>query len=230
MRIKRVASWAIPLLVVVALAYLFGYSNFLTVKSIKVNEVAQRSDIQRVISSQSFNIKIGAKLARVNVRGAQKAISSIGWVADAKVSRNWITGRVSISANARKAVAAIASNSTSGALYVDSGGFIYQDPSITESLPVITIADSKLARAAAQFVTALPTYLLGEMKNLSLDGAGEFIMQENLGSKTLNIRWGSALDLDTKVKIYEKLIALPENKNAISIDLSDPKYPIVKNN
>ena len=230
MRIKRVASWAIPLLIVGALAYLLGYSNFLTVKSIKINEVAQRPGIQKVISSQSFNLKVGAKLARVNVRGAQKAISAIGWVAVAKVSRNWISGRVSISANARKAVATIASNSTTGALYVDSGGFIYQDSSINEVLPIITISDSKLARIAAQFVTALPFYLLGEMKNLSLDGAGEFVMQENLGSKTLSIHWGSGLDLDTKVKIYEKLIALPENRNAISIDLTDPKYPIVKNN
>ncbi|MFM7860679.1 MAG: hypothetical protein ACKO8C_04665, partial [Candidatus Nanopelagicaceae bacterium] len=46
--------------------------------------------------------------------------------------------------------------------------------------------------------------------------------------KVVRINWGSARDTEVKLKIYEALVALPENKDLKSMDLSDPTKPSVK--
>jgi hypothetical protein len=69
------------------------------------------------------------------------------------------------------------------------------------------------------------------MQSLSLTSDGNFLMKLSISSNTgsdLMVRWGNIGALQTKLKVYEKLIALPENKSITAIDLSEPKFPIVK--
>jgi cell division septal protein FtsQ len=231
MRIKRVAIWAVPLLVVGTLAYLLGYSNLLSVKQLEINELGQRPDAASVIARPDLNLKIGAQLARVNVRGAESALTKIGWVERSKVSRNWISGKVEISITARTPVAKVVAQDLGGDSYIDLAGKIYQDSSISKPLPVITIGDSKLASEAARFISTMPMIssdLLAKMKDLTLSAQGDFEMQVADLGHLISIRFGNGSDLAKKVEIYNRLIALPENKKVTSIDLSDPKYPIAK--
>jgi hypothetical protein len=101
-------------------------------------------------------------------------------------------------------------------------------------LPVINIADPKLALNAANFITKIPPELLTEMKSLDLSPTGTFDMALSRAGSPLGkggkvlIHWGSGEDLASKIKVYQKLILLPENNGISEIDLSEPKFPIVK--
>jgi cell division septal protein FtsQ len=231
MRIKRIASWAIPLLIVGSLAYLLGYSNLLSVKKLEIDELGQRPEVAKILARPDLNLKLGANLARVNVRGADSALANVGWVAKASVSRNWFSGKVHISITARKPVAKIVAQGLGGDSYIDLVGKIYQDSSVSDPLPAITIGDPKLSSEAARFISTMPSIssdFLGKMKDLTLSANGDFEMQVAELGHLVTIRFGNGMDLGKKVEIYNRLIALPENKKVTAIDLTDPKYPIVK--
>jgi cell division septal protein FtsQ len=231
MRVKRIATWAIPTLFIGGAAYLFGYSDLIQVKSISIYPETEVNRIQSVIEKPIFNIRTGAHLARVNVRGAESALKNIGWVEKASVSRNWISGKVSISIVSRKAIARVITDGAAESSLIDLNGFIYSDPEVTDSLPQISIANSKMSSLAASFITQIPADLTGQMQSLSLTSDGNFLMKLALPSKKgpdLMVRWGNIGELQTKLQVYEKLIALPENKSISAIDLSEPKFPIVK--
>ena len=44
----------------------------------------------------------------------------------------------------------------------------------------------------------------------------------------LTLRFGAANDVDLKIKVFKALVALEENKNISTIDVSAPHAPIVK--
>jgi cell division septal protein FtsQ len=231
MRVKRIAAWAVPTLLIAGAAYLFGYSDLIQVKSISISSTVQSPEIETVIAKPIFNLRVGAHLARVNVRGAESALRNIGWVERAKISRNWFSGKVSISVTGRKAVARVIADGAGENSYIDLNGFIYRDSAITDSLPQISIADSKMSAIAASFITKIPSELIAQMQSLSLTSDGNFTMKLSLASnkgQNLMVRWGNIAGLETKLQVYEKLIALPENKSITAIDLSEPKFPIVK--
>lgn len=226
--------WAIPTLIVCAAAYLLGYSNLIQVKSISISPASENEEITSVIEKPIFNLRVGKNLARVNVRGAEQALKGISWVEKATISRNWISGKVSISISGRKAIAKVLTPGQEGNTYIDFKGVIYKDPSVMADLPVITIADPKLALGAANFITKIPPELLKDMKSLDLSVNGTFDMVlSRAGSQIGNvgeilIHWGSGTDLEKKIKVFQKLILLPENNEISEIDLSEPKFPIVK--
>jgi cell division protein FtsQ len=228
MRIKRIASWVIPILLVAVLAYIFGYSNLLKVQSVEFNNSANTPEVQNLVASPKFNIRVGAKLARVNVRGAERAISGIGWVAQSKISRDWLHGRVEISVVGRKAIASIISKNLSSKSVMDLTGTIYEDPSDTQQLPAITISDPRMAALAATFITHIPASLIAEMRNLTLTNDGIFEMEVADSNGVKLIRWGDLQNLATKLRLFEKLNSLPENTKITFLDLSDPKFPVVR--
>ncbi|MEI9908175.1 MAG: hypothetical protein WDO06_10125 [Actinomycetota bacterium] len=46
--------------------------------------------------------------------------------------------------------------------------------------------------------------------------------------RTINIFWGDATSTKLKVRVFQSLIALPENVNISFMDLSAPHAPIVR--
>jgi hypothetical protein len=46
--------------------------------------------------------------------------------------------------------------------------------------------------------------------------------------RQITLRFGSADEVDLKVKVYKALVALEENKKVSTIDVSAPHAPIVK--
>ena len=125
MKYKRVLVWVLPSIVIALMAYLLGYSNFLEVKAIDRNLTTGYSedystdfkDLDSVINKAEFHLNLGAKLARVNVRGAEKALAEIPWVAKASVSRNWISGKVSINIEPRVPIAMVINQASGTATY-----------------------------------------------------------------------------------------------------------------
>ena len=237
MKYKRVLVWVLPSIVIALMAYLLGYSNFLEVKAIDRNLSVDYStdystdfkDLDGVINKPEFHLNLGAKLARVNVRGAEKALAEIPWVAKASVSRNWISGKVSITIEPRVPIATVINQASGTAAYIDKTGVVYRDPNFKGSLPSISISNSKNLERVAGFVAQLPSELIDEMKNLTLSASGDLEMQISNGNQSISVNWGDGSKFEAKWLILQKLILLPENKSLSEVDLSDPKNPLVRN-
>ena len=83
-------------IVLVAVAYVLGWSTLFTVSSIEIT--GSKTQI-------SSGIVKGQKLARVEPRAVAAQFEKLDWVSTARVTRNWINGKVSIELTERTPVA-----------------------------------------------------------------------------------------------------------------------------
>lgn len=201
--------------VVLAVAtYILGWSTLFTVSSVEIKG-----------SSAFLNtgITTGQKLARVEPRAVAAKFENLDWVADVKVSRNWINGKVTIDLIERTPIA-IYNNTV-----IDSTGksFVLRGPA---SSPLVEIQAVELTAAikAVTFFTSLPTDLKSTLTVVKVRSSGALVLEVDNAGKNLEIRWGNDGDNELKLKVYKALIALPENAAIKRIDVSAPHAPIVK--
>ena len=86
----------ISAVLLVGAAYVLGWSTLFTVSSIEIKGSS---------TQVSTGIVKGQKLARVEPRAVAAQFENLDWVADAKVSRNWINGTVTIDLTERTPIA-----------------------------------------------------------------------------------------------------------------------------
>lgn len=220
MRRKRELFVGIAILLIATLAFLFGWTNIFTVKSLAV-EGSPNSQITKQVL-QIADIRIGEKLARVEPRNisSKLSLSGIDWIKEVKVKRNWVSRNVTIKLDARVPVA------VSGNKFVDASGVLFTSP-VAENKKLAQItAGSETSRAAAiELYLALPADLRNQVTAISASSTENF--QITLNEK-LQINWGRNSNTTVKIKIYKALIALPENKKITEMDVSDPTKPTVK--
>jgi cell division protein FtsQ len=201
--------------VVLAVAtYILGWSTLFTVSSVEIKG-----------SSAFLNTGItkGQKLARVEPRAVAAKFENLDWVADAKVSRNWINGKVTIDLIERTPIA-IYNNTV-----IDSTGksFIQRGAAPTDLIHIEAV-DLEAATKAVTFFTALPADLKSALTVVKVRSSGALVLEVDNAGKNLEIRWGNDSDNELKLKVYKALIALPENAAIKRIDVSAPHAPIVK--
>ena len=95
MKNKRLIALAAVIILGLA-SYGLGWSSLFTVSSVEVTGTDQ---------FLPQNVKIGEKLARVEPRAVAASYEKFAFVQDAQVSRNWISGKVTISITTRTPVA-----------------------------------------------------------------------------------------------------------------------------
>jgi len=197
-----------------AAAYVLGWSTLFTVSAIEING-----------STTQLNSGIvkGQKLARVEPRAIAAKFESLDWVADAKVSRNWINGTVTIDLTERTPVATYKNK------VIDSNGksFVLRTTPSRE-LVQIQAGDLTAATKAVMFFTTLPEDLKSGLSVVKVRSTGALVLVVNNSGKNLEIRWGIDGDNELKLKVYKALIALPENASIKRVDVSAPNAPIVK--
>jgi len=197
-----------------AAAYVLGWSTLFTVSAIEING-----------STTTLNSGIvkGQKLARVEPRAVAARFENLDWVADAKVSRNWISGKVRIDLTERTPVATYKNK------VIDSNGksFVLRTTPSRE-LVQIQAGDLTAATKAVMFFTALPEDLKSGLSVVKVRSTGALVLVVNNSGKNLEIRWGIDGDNELKLKVYKALIALPENASIKRVDVSAPHAPIVK--
>lgn len=201
--------------VVLAVAtYILGWSTLFTVSSVQI-----------IGSSTQINTGIvtGQKLARVEPRAVAARFENLDWVASAKVSRNWINGKVTIDLIERTPIA-IYNNTV-----IDSTGksFVLHGPT-SSPLVEIQAVDLNAAIKAVTFFTSLPTDLKSTLTVVKVRNSGALVLEVDSAGKNLEIRWGNDGDNELKLMVYKALIALPENSAIKRIDVSAPHAPIVK--
>ena len=198
----------------VGAAYILGWSTLFTVSSIEIKGAS---------SQVSSGIVKGQKLARVEPRAVAAKFETLDWVDSAKVSRNWINGKVTIELTERTPVA-IYNNKV-----IDSTGksFVQRGPASTQ-LVQIQAGDLTAATRAVTFFTTLPEDLKSALSVVKVRGSGALVLVVNNAGKNLEIRWGVDGENELKLKVYKALIALPENASIKRVDVSAPHAPIVK--
>ena len=210
---RRLALFASLALLAIA-TYILGWSSFFTVSSVEITGTK---------TQLSSDISTGEKLARIEPRAIAAKFETLDWVAEAKVSRNWINGKVSIEITERTPVA-IFNN-----IVFDSAGnsFVLRG---TPSSPLVQIQASDLvaAKKAVTFFSSLPVDLKSALMVVKVRSSGSLVLEVNNAGKNLEIRWGDDSDNELKLKVYKALIALPENASIQRVDVSAPHAPIVK--
>ena len=210
---RRLALFASLALLTIA-TYILGWSSFFTVSSVEITGTK---------TQLSSDISTGEKLARIEPRAIAAKFETLDWVAEAKVSRNWINGKVSIEITERTPVAIF------NKIVFDSAGnsFVLRG---TPSSPLVQIQASDLvaAKKAVTFFSSLPVDLKSALMVVKVRSSGSLVLEVNNAGKNLEIRWGDNSDNELKLKVYKALIALPENASIKRVDVSAPHAPIVK--
>jgi cell division protein FtsQ len=213
MKNKRLIALATAIFVGAA-SYALGWSTLFTVSSVEVTGTDQRLP---------QNIKVGEKLARVEPRAVAATYEKFAFVQDAQVSRNWISGKVTISITTRTPVA-IFNNQA-----IDESGKVFAlKGELPAALPQIQASSVEIAVVAVEFMNSLPEEIRSNLKILKVRSTGAYVMDVDVQGRKVEVRWGFATENELKAKVYKALLEQPENAKLKRMDLSAPHAPIVK--
>jgi len=212
---KKKPLIALATAIIVGLAsYALGWSTLFTVSSVEIKGTDQ---------FLPQNVKVGEKLARVEPRAVASTYENFAFVQDAQVSRNWISGKVTISITTRTPVA-IFNNQA-----IDASGKAFMvKGDLPAALPQIQAGNIEIAVTAVEFMTSLPDEIRSDLKILKVRSTGAYVLEVDVEGRKVEVRWGLATDNELKAKVYQALLAQPENAKLKRMDLSAPHAPIVK--
>lgn len=214
---------AIPIvfIVVVTAAYVLGWSSLLTVKQVVVVGAPNPSEAFVI----EHAIHIGNKMARLESQALTKSLTKYTWLDHSKVERNWMKGIVTVHVWTRTPIAKFQGH------LVDAAGIVFDLPSVdTSRLTNITGQDTGAAKFAVNLLTSLPVQLRSQVTSIDVRGSysANLSINDPTLRRALNVNWGDLSNMPLKVKVYQALVALPENSKITKIDLSAPHAPIVK--
>jgi len=194
--------------------YVLGYSTLFTVSSVEV--IGN-------IRPLNTGITKGQKLARVEPRAVATKLEKLDWVRSAKISRNWINGKVVVELTSRTPIATFENKviDSSASSFVPQGAR-------PEGLIQIQAANLEDAKDGVKFLTRLPEELKSSLTVVKVRSTGALVLISQNKGKPIEIRWGSDSENELKLKVYKALIALPENADIKRVDVSAPLAPIVK--
>lgn len=211
---KRFTFIALPILLLAGSAYILGYSTVFTVSNVEI--IGIKSAINPGVSK-------GEKLARIQPRVIATKFENLAWVKNAEVSRNWLNGKVTIRIIERTPIAIY-----NGKAFDIEGKTFDLQGSGTSELVQIQASDTKSALEAVDLLTVLDSQIKQSLRTVTVQKTGSFDLLLAQDSGTLEIKWGLNSENELKTRVYEEIIALPENNRVTRIDLSAPHAPIVK--
>ncbi len=213
MRNKRFIS-LLTIIVLAGASYILGWSTLFTVSSVEIKGTS---------AYLPMSVQVGEKLARVEPRAVAATYEKFDFIQDAKVSRNWITGKVTIAITPRTPIALYNNQA------IDELGKAFAPvgkPSA--NLPRIQAVNVEEALVAADFFASLPEEIKSALVILKVRSTGAYVLEVNVDGRNVEIRWGLPRDNPLKAKVYKALLAQPENALIKWMDLSAPHAPIVK--
>jgi len=219
---RKTLKYLLLVSIVVGASYLLGWSSLLTVKSVEVIGAPNQSTISQVIAFSG--IAPGQKLARVEPRVVQTQVMSAQWIAKAAVSRNWFTGQVRIAVTPREAIFAY------NGRYLDATGALFDLPEGVSvgSIGKIVAPSLQLAQIGELVYHELPIEIQRELSEVSVSSGSRIDLTIKIGPRKVLVHWGDKSQGSLKVQVFQRLIALPENKKITLMDLIAPAAPIVK--
>ena len=235
-KIRRLFILLLAITLISGSSYLLGWSSVFTVSKITVEGTSSRAEIFRKLSSDSIELAVGSKLARIETRAIKRSIGMLEWIDEVNVSRDWFDKSINVSVREKKAVAK-AITTKNGLINFDVSGEIFKpisasQHSIQERLPLVITEgnDSAQLASVASLLAQMPTQmadLILNLKSISVANSGYIQMETKVNELPLRIDWGLVSDIDLKIEVLNALLKLPENKRIKRVDLSQPELPIV---
>lgn len=203
------------------LVYLFAWSSIFTVNAIRVIG-APTKEARQLIETTS-TLKVGEKLARVEPRSTAQRVESIEWVQSALISRDWISGEVSITVSSRIPTAQFKGE------MIDSSGSIFTLPGFDPiALPKVAASTPALGVQAIELFKSLPEDFSAKVTLLRAVSESNHIIYLVDQGRDIRVQWGKNEETALKVEVFTALKALDENAKIRQVDLSAPHAPIVK--
>jgi cell division septal protein FtsQ len=212
--------------VIIALAYLLGWSSIFSVKKVEITGAPTAAVLANI--EMESQIEVGQQLARVNPQSAARKIEKLSWVKDVAISRNWLSGAVAIEINPRQPLAFFNSDQVPGQT-IDEEGQLFSLPGYTNpDLALISAKSPDSALKANELFTALPENFRKNITSMLATSSNTFTLNSTLEGRDIRIRWGDSQDMALKISVINSLLKLPENKKIKVIDVVAPHAPIVK--
>ena len=235
-KLRRLFILLLAITLISGSSYLLGWSSVFTVSKITVEGTSSRAEIFSKLSSDSIELAVGSKLARIETRAIKRSIGMLEWIDEVNVSRDWFDKSINVSVREKKAVAK-AITTKNGLINFDASGEIFKpisasQQSIQERLPLVITEgnDSAQLASVASLLAQMPTQmadLILNLKSISVANSGYIQMETKVNELPLRIDWGLVSDIDLKIEVLNALLKLPENKRIKRVDLSQPELPIV---
>ena len=217
---------AIMGVVIIALAYLLGWSSIFSVKKVEITGAPTAAVLANI--EMKSQIEVGQQLARVNPQSAARKIEKLSWVKDVAISRNWLSGAVAIEINPRQPLAFFNSDQVPGQT-IDEEGQLFSLPGYSNpDLALISAKSPDSALKANELFTALPENFRKNITSMLATSSNTFTLNSTLEGRDIRIRWGDSQDMALKISVINSLLKLPENKQIKMIDVVAPHAPIVK--
>lgn len=211
---RRFAFIALPIFLLLGSTYALGYSSIFTVSSV---------EILGINSSINPGVLKGEKLARIEPRVIASRFENLAWVKKAEVSRNWISGVVTIQILEREPVAIY-----NGKAFDMEGKTFDPQSSLPSDLVKIEAVDAASALEAVDFLIGLDSQLRQSLQKIKVQGSDSFDLSLVQDQRTVEVKWGLGVENELKTRVYTAIIALPENSKVTRVDLSAPHAPLVK--
>ena len=212
--------------VIIALAYLLGWSSIFSVKKVEITGAPTAAVLANI--EMKSQIEVGQQLARVNPQSAARKIEKLSWVKDVAISRNWLSGAVAIEINPRQPLAFFNSDQVPGQT-IDEEGQLFSLPGYSNpDLALISAKSPDSALKANELFTALPENFRKNITSMLATSSNTFTLNSTLEGRDIRIRWGDSQDMALKISVINSLLKLPENKKIKLIDVVAPYAPIVK--
>ncbi|CAB4646017.1 unannotated protein [freshwater metagenome] len=210
---RRFTLVALPILMIAGATYALGYSTLFTVSSVEI--IGSRSNVNPGV------IK-GEKLARIQPKVIATKFENLAWVKKAEVSRDWISGKVTVRILERTPVALY----NGKAFDVEGKSFQLQNANRSDLIQIQAI-DATSALKAVDLINSLDSQLSQTLKSIKVQNSGSLDLQLAQGERILEVKWGINSENELKTRVYQRILALPENNKITKIDLSAPHAPIV---
>lgn len=208
-------------IVFVGLIYLFAWSSVFTAKSVLIAGAPTPAAEQLV--QKSSQVFIGQRIARIEPRSVAQRLRQLTWIEGVDVSRNWISGRVTIKVEPRIPSAYFEGKT------IDSTGTIFELPGFSgEDLPNVSASSPELGVQAIALFRTLPKSFRSRILSLTAHNESNFTLRLENQDRELQVKWGANEKSGLKIQVFNALLKLPENQSIRRIDLSAPHAPIVK--
>lgn len=217
---------AISVLAGIGLAYLLGWSSVFNVEKLVITGAP--NETVRIQIEKRSDIEIGEKLARVNPSSSERKIGKISWVREVSISRNWLSGEVTVAISPREPLAFFNADQVPGQT-IDQDGSLFVLPGYAnDQLALISAKSPQSALKANELFIDLPEEFRSRISSMVATSDNTFTLIKEVKNRSIRIRWGDSSEMTLKIAVIEKLLNLPENKAITLIDVVAPHAPIVK--
>ena len=211
----------LALSVVAGLIYGVGWSTLFAITSVEVTGAPTVATKQLVLNKIGFTS--GDNLARIPPHEVEGNVEKIGWVLQARVSRDWLNKTLAVTVLPRTPIAIYKG------VVIDRYGVRFQSPTaIPTPLPQLVAASPQLGVDAYSLLRTLPLAFRKKITRIEVRPGTNYFLTITEDEKVISLIWGDNDVNPRKVQVYEFLRLRLENKDATQYDLSSPNSPVVK--